>query len=393
MMLNCKKIKDFKDNIMTKYQVFYGEYSLKHWINLMLKKKIKLPPFQRKFVWKEDAVKKLIESINEKSFIPPVLIGAYKTEATDDLDDFVIDGQQRLSSLLLAYFNIFPSEQYKNKELSIAESGVVDDSDDSELIDFFEWDFSKIQEMNEILNISKDKASSILKKKGYKPLEIGLLDEDFFENNYLGFSYVMPAEQIDNNEQKIYFAKLFRSINMTGQRLSYIETRQSLYWLAPDKAASLNPKWCKRIKINGFQFDFARVLALLSQYENNGRTSDAIAKGFSRNWEQYIVDYVNSVVSGEDDPKFIAFKDEFKERIEKLGNIIPNENINYKSFIEADLELLGLVYSVVFLGKETQYIKQEQKEKQTYDANLLKYLRPRIQKSISIYRDKESCDE
>lgn len=34
-------------------KVYYGEYSLKHWIDLILSKNIELPEYQRYFVWEE----------------------------------------------------------------------------------------------------------------------------------------------------------------------------------------------------------------------------------------------------------------------------------------------------------------------------------------------------
>ncbi len=34
-------------------RVYYGEYSLRHWINLILKNNIVLPEYQRYFVWNE----------------------------------------------------------------------------------------------------------------------------------------------------------------------------------------------------------------------------------------------------------------------------------------------------------------------------------------------------
>ena len=38
-------------------RVYYGEYTLKHWLDLMLKKNIVLPEYQRYFVWDENRVK------------------------------------------------------------------------------------------------------------------------------------------------------------------------------------------------------------------------------------------------------------------------------------------------------------------------------------------------
>ena len=44
-------------------RVYYGEYSLKHWVNLLLKRNIVLPNYQRSFVWDEKDIKRLIKSL------------------------------------------------------------------------------------------------------------------------------------------------------------------------------------------------------------------------------------------------------------------------------------------------------------------------------------------
>ena len=47
-------------------RVYYGEYSLRHWIDLVLKKNIVLPDYQRYFVWDEKKVETLIETFKNK---------------------------------------------------------------------------------------------------------------------------------------------------------------------------------------------------------------------------------------------------------------------------------------------------------------------------------------
>lgn len=59
-------------------RVYYGQYSLKHWLDLILKKNILLPEYQRYFVWKEEKVKTLIDAFKGKQFVPPITIGAFK---------------------------------------------------------------------------------------------------------------------------------------------------------------------------------------------------------------------------------------------------------------------------------------------------------------------------
>ena len=89
-------------------RVYYGEYSLKHWIDLILTQNVILPDYQRFFVWSENKVETLIETLKNKQFVPPVTIGAFKLANTNQ--NLILDGQQRLTSVLLAYLGLYPDE-------------------------------------------------------------------------------------------------------------------------------------------------------------------------------------------------------------------------------------------------------------------------------------------
>ena len=106
-------------------KVYYGEYSLKHWIDLMLSGNITLPPYQRSFVWDKNRVEKLIQSLIKRQFIPPVTIGGFSKEEKKNL---IIDGQQRLTSLLLAYRGLFPDKDKIDK----FNDGYIDENDDQD---------------------------------------------------------------------------------------------------------------------------------------------------------------------------------------------------------------------------------------------------------------------
>ena len=89
---------------------FYGEYSLEQWINFVLTKEIILPDYQRAFVWEKEDVEDLINSLKDGLFVPPVTIGNYGGKA-----NYILDGQQRLSAILIAYIGLFPNrEKFKN---------------------------------------------------------------------------------------------------------------------------------------------------------------------------------------------------------------------------------------------------------------------------------------
>lgn len=82
--------------------IYYGEYSLKHWIELLLSRDIVLPEYQRRFVWNEADIARLIKSFQEKQFVQPVTIALFKPHGFAHPKNLLIDGQQRLTSVLLA---------------------------------------------------------------------------------------------------------------------------------------------------------------------------------------------------------------------------------------------------------------------------------------------------
>ena len=89
----------------SKTRTYYGEYTLKHWIDLLLSGNIVLPEYQRSFAWDEGDVKKLISALSRGAFVPPITI------AHDSGINTILDGQQRLTSLLLACLNRYPIKE------------------------------------------------------------------------------------------------------------------------------------------------------------------------------------------------------------------------------------------------------------------------------------------
>lgn len=203
-------------------RVYYGEYSLKHWIDLVLKKNIVLPEYQRYFVWKEHKVKTLIETFKNKKFVPPVTIGVYKIDG--NCDNLILDGQQRITSILLAYLGLYPdAKKFKSKiEKFVSE----DDNDESEEIEnILEWNLNQLTKTGNTKDIILKKVENI----AYKRLNLDI-DENFFETNFLGFSYLVPHTEDAKSQQK-YYSSVFRNINIQGEALLAQESRESLYFL------------------------------------------------------------------------------------------------------------------------------------------------------------------
>ena len=83
-------------------------------MNLLRKGNIMLPKYQRHFVWEKERVDKLVESIKENLFIPPVTIGSFQEDGK--LQNLILDGQQRLTSVLLAYLGLYPNKEHYRRE-------------------------------------------------------------------------------------------------------------------------------------------------------------------------------------------------------------------------------------------------------------------------------------
>lgn len=214
-------------------RIYYGEYTLKHWIKLMLTEDIVLPEYQRHFVWQERDVTRLIQSLSEGQFVQPVTIALYN-DGTEKYN-LILDGQQRLTSILLAYLGYFPDK--KKFQSNGAETFANEDDSASE--DIVETSKAMLWQYPELLRHGKTKVKIVDSLSGsefYSRMAstlISSLDEEFFNKTYLGFSYVVP-ETTDAEIVQQTFSKLFRNINYFGKKLDAIESRKSLYYQNKD---------------------------------------------------------------------------------------------------------------------------------------------------------------
>lgn len=87
-------------------------YSIEWLVDRLGKGKYKIPAYQRRYVWNEEQVTALIVSLLKKMPIP-ILYGYYMEEKDIEQATLIIDGQQRLTSLFMYYWGIFP--KFKNR--------------------------------------------------------------------------------------------------------------------------------------------------------------------------------------------------------------------------------------------------------------------------------------
>ena len=410
-------------------RIYYGEYSLKHWIDMMLKKKITLPEYQRSFVWDEKAVKRFIKSLKEKQFIPPVTIAHYKIENEDNETNLILDGQQRLTSLLLAAIDYYPDKNKFEKSEDITRS--EDDSEDDENAGKdipIKWTFKELLELGNNLKSIKKNAENSDKYNSLKIVD--KIDNDFLENTFLGFSYIVPNSEAKDEIQKS-FSKTFREINYFGKSLSAQESRRSLYFMNDKYKDFLDGKienedvLCSLTITENMQsnrIDFVRYLSILSQYKAQGNAWNVL-KYYSSyaSRESFYVDYVSFIINIEQERhenKFNGFDVEmvfpnecWKERFKtlksktselklKLNSAKGKGKSDFDSWIDADYYLFGLIYFVLFADKKIELTdslmsdlkstinskRQDRLSSYSKSPNRLGNLRERLEDSIQIYQ-------
>lgn len=370
---------------------FYGEYSLEQWIKLILTKEIILPDYQRAFVWSEEDVKELITSLKDGLFVPPITIGNY-----DGKTNYILDGQQRLSAILIAYLGLFPKKDMFKFSMSEYQ-GTANDNDDiaeeDEDIMPLEWQF------NYFTKVGQDEQSILKKieKDKYKTVKFDL-DPNFWKDSYIGFSLIIPISKEKEEQQKLY-SSVFRNINIKGKSLSHLESRKSLYFLKKDFDKWFSPRFANGVTINSSPIDFVRYLSLLSQYKKNGETG-RLAQNYKTKMETYYESYILAEVNKQGTMFTPLLSNDNKDRYDRLEEFLKADCFSkgFTSIIDADVYLFGAIYYTIVKNKKVSITEELQSKiqekilefkkvyKHSKSPSALGNLRSRIQSSIDIYR-------
>lgn len=385
-------------------KIYYGEYSLKHWIELILAKQITLPEYQRSFVWKKKDVCLFVQSLKRNEFVPPVTIGAFFNEDGKEVN-YIIDGQQRLTSILLAYLGYYPNvEKFINNDMLHTSSDDIleEENEDKDIV--LKWTYLEL-----LKNPYKNKKEIIenIKKspENYDSIDESLVDD--LDRIFLGFSYIVP---LDKNEQIKYYSSVFRHMNISGVKLLPQETRESLYFLDKEKLPFFKNQIFSKCSVNNLKVDFVRYAAFASQYKLLNSTT-GIMKNFARKEEEFYEEFIYSIINPESEAAkkeiFAKFEDsytnKFNENFNKLQKYIKDLHLEtkYSSIIDADISLFGLFYFVLLCNKKIDtdvktitklHSDLERKTNNIKDdytvyknPSLLKNLRMRLNDSINIY--------
>lgn len=390
-------------------RVYFGSYSLEHWLKLLRTGDIILPKYQRHFVWDKERMSKLVDSVREELFIPPITIGSF--QENDKLQNLIIDGQQRLTSILLAYLGLFPDKEHyrRTDEAALAMEDAGLENEDMEVEDntVIKWNVAELLGDNNSFESIKERAQ----KNGHYETFTPLLDDDMLKTRFLGFNYLVPSSKDPVVMQK-YFSSVFRSVNYSGMNLLPQESRKALYYLDKSFEQYFAPDFCERVTVANrlvkgkVIMDFTRTLALLTAYYASG-VYYKVGRGYGRRLEVYYEMFIQSVVSDEypeifgrfgrlySNKNYLPFIQRLHQTAETLGRLR-----HYDSIIDLDVYFMGLMYWILFKKKQIDTTRRDEiradleasihefkdNYKHRQSPASLKYIQARMQESIEIYQ-------
>lgn len=150
-----------------KNRVHYGEFTLEYWIEQLLSGHIELPEYQRSFIWSKDQIRGLIDSIGKDLFVPPITLGKLGNK------NIIIDGQQRLTSIALAYFNVLPTER---KFKRVIKNGGENEDDEIEEEHYYEWTIDFLRQLGSGVSAIK---RGLVDNGDYEALGITWVDDEY----------------------------------------------------------------------------------------------------------------------------------------------------------------------------------------------------------------------
>ena len=379
----------------------YGEFTLDYWLEQLISGGIVLPEYQRSFVWSKEQIINLIKSVDRDEFVPPITIGKLND------NNIIIDGQQRLTSIALAYLNILPSERKYKKIIKVEGENEEDEIEEEH---YFDWTINTLKELGP--NIEQIK-TALVGNGDYEILGTPWMNDEFLRKHYLGFSYIIPHKDITEANQHRFFSTIFRNVNIGGTNLLKTESRKSLYYLNETYVPLFDPEFAKSIFVTQFgndaqSIDFLRLLALVFDYSKNDDSAN-VMKGYKTKSEIYYEIFISDVV----DPNSAS------EMFKKMEDVIPKADIearmnrlkeewhklsmphNLPSIIDVDIYMFGLIYWVLVKQRQldnakiehlksciTEKIRQFKSDSSHKKSPAsLKYLRARIKTSISVYQN------
>lgn len=218
--------------------------------------KIGLPDLQRPFVWKDNKVRELLDSMIKGYPIGYIMLWSSPEDyentghigKNDKIytqpDDLVIDGQQRLTALLAAMYGVtIRDKDYKEKKVRITFNPLTREFQVwSKTYNTPEWikDISKAFEADDNHEISKFRRAFIQELNDYRAKNekdpVSQEEEDLIEDNIKDLLdlklYFLPTLKINSKASEEDVSDIFVRVNSGGQKLTeknFIETLLAVY--------------------------------------------------------------------------------------------------------------------------------------------------------------------
>lgn len=207
-------IEEGNDSIVTEYDITStpNDFNISTLFSLIDNGVIKMPPFQRNYVWDEKRASKLIESIILGLPVPQVFLYEQGKNSF-----YVIDGQQRLLSIYFFIKQRFPTKEGK---AILRQYFTGDTKIDSKILNDDKY----------FKNFSLKLPSQTSKEKNkFDKLKFETLDKYKYTFEILRtIRSVVIKQNEPDDDSSIY--EIFNRLNTGGQNLSSQEIRMSLYY-------------------------------------------------------------------------------------------------------------------------------------------------------------------
>ncbi|MBD5165806.1 DUF262 domain-containing protein [Helicobacter sp.] len=395
-----------------KHITYMGAYSLKTWIRKIFKKEIELPDYQRDFEWSLDDAEDLKDSLEKGYYIPPITLAKYNDKI------YLLDGQQRLTSIICLYLGVWP-----RNEIDIQEE------DEERFSSKFTFKVLQNLKLDNVKNLLEkpDEFREIIFTKSNALEEKQKLKIHNINNIFFPYCLIVPNFNEDK-KQRDFLAETFRRINTSGEALTDRELRRTTFWLYESIEKDIYTKGIKEFEeelknIKTFQGnnDFLAYLAIICDFELR---EDSTMKGYNRikRFDRYIVDFL--LCCGKKEYNEIWTKDNIEciknnqGRFEegkvyfldffKNNQISEEKNISYQ-----DIYLFSFTYYVYFTNKsinkesinnllasakntmDKYFKKMDKEEKAKYDKqpNALKRIKDRIWSAFYVVCPEENNNE
>ena len=244
--------------------------------------RIGLPDLQRPFVWKDNKVRELLDSMMKGYPIGYIMLWSSPDDYTNTAhigknekvykqpDDLVIDGQQRLTALLAAMYGVpIKDKNYAERRIRISFNPLTREF--AVWTQAYERDTEWISEISSVFAADKEHTISKFRKAYIRTANEGRLknerpelteeEEDAVEENIndllnLGI-YSLPTLKINSKADEEDVADIFVRVNSGGQNLTEKKVIETLIAVYDNEVHDKINKFCSesRIPANGTSYN------------------------------------------------------------------------------------------------------------------------------------------